>query len=139
MFLLKLHPNADKLRSKYISGDERTKRAVLEELKAFKLEKLNTLSEPNHIKEIEWHVSTKELCNAITQIGFHPSLTINPGLLANGQWDQVAYKGGSEPGVLNYTHLARNKKSKRVYCISATINDAQKNVKTEVNNETTDK
>jgi beta-lactamase class A len=132
LFLLKLHPNINQLRSQYIAGNEKVKRTVLTQLKTFKTDNLNALTTPNHIKEIEWHVSTRELCKVITQIGFHPSLTINSGLITDHSWDAVAYKGGSEPGVLNYTHLVRDKKSKRIYCIAATINNSKKNVESEV-------
>jgi hypothetical protein len=45
---------------------------------------------------------------------------INPGVVDPKRWDAVAYKGGSEPGVLNMTTLVR--KGDRTHCVSATWN-----------------
>jgi hypothetical protein len=62
---------------------------------------------------------------------------INSGLIINNEWSKVAYKGGSEPGVLNYTHLiqapadAPLEQRGRSYCISATINNPNKEIETQ--------
>ena len=50
-----------------------------------------------------------------------PLMGINPGAAKKSDWDHVAYKGGSEPGVINLTTwVAKGAKS---YCVSATWND----------------
>jgi hypothetical protein len=49
---------------------------------------------------------------------------INPGAVKKSDWDAVAYKGGSEPGVLNMTAWLR--KGSRSHCVSATWNAPQK-------------
>jgi hypothetical protein len=40
------------------------------------------------------------------------------------QWQQVSFKGGSEPGVLNLTTSLKAKNGK-TYCVSATWNNAE--------------
>ena len=44
-----------------------------------------------------------------------------PGVPHPSDWDRVAYKGGSEPGVLNLTTWVSQ--GKHEHCISATWND----------------
>jgi hypothetical protein len=48
-------------------------------------------------------------------------MQINPGVAAKKDWQQIAYKGGSEPGVLNFT-TALTAKNGRHYCVAATWN-----------------
>ena len=73
-----------------------------------------------HFKELEWITSTRDLCQQMLTLGPHPSLTINPGLIQpSTDWEWVAFKGGSEPGVLNYTHLVQPKGKARRYCVSS--------------------
>lgn len=53
-----------------------------------------------------------------------PLMNVNPGNLVNlDDWSSVAYKGGSESGVLNHTTELRSRDSK-TYCVSATWNNA---------------
>jgi hypothetical protein len=47
---------------------------------------------------------------------------INPGLANPSQWQQVAFKGGSEGGVLNLTTALTGKDGKH-YCVAATWNN----------------
>ena len=139
LFLLKLHPKAQALNPRYQRGDLAERRAVIQELSSLGLENLKSLSKPIDIQSIEWHVSTRQLCEVMFKLNAHSSLTINRGLAQSGLWSKVAYKGGSEPGVLNYTHLVQvddlkiegAPPTKRRYCISATINNPNKEVDTQ--------
>ena len=81
MFLLKLSAQAEKLRAQYKSGDLKTRRAVVKSLKSFEFKEVESLVYPRDIQEIEWHVSTRQLCQAMFTLGFHPALMINPGLV----------------------------------------------------------
>ncbi len=56
------------------------------------------------------------------QVKDWPLMGINPGVAQPQNWEQVAYKGGSEPGVLNLTTWLKAKDGKQ-YCVSATWNN----------------
>jgi hypothetical protein len=53
-----------------------------------------------------------------------PLMSVNPGtgLVNPEDWAQVAYKGGSEPGVLNLTHWLKSPTGK-TYCVVTTWNN----------------
>lgn len=53
--------------------------------------------------DIEWWFSTAELCGLMEQVQGLLLMSINPGLANPTDWQRIAYKGGSEPGVLNLT------------------------------------
>jgi len=48
-------------------------------------------------------------------------MTINPGPAATSGWERAAFKGGSEPGVLNLTSWVED--GDRELCVTATWND----------------
>jgi hypothetical protein len=48
-------------------------------------------------------------------------MSINPGVARAKDWQRLAFKGGSEPGVLNLTTSLLGKTGKR-YCVAATWN-----------------
>ena len=66
------------------------------------------------VDTIEWFASPTELCALLADLraiwrqpGQQPvrdALTINPGLNM-GEWSTIAFKGGSEPGVLSMAWL----------------------------------
>jgi hypothetical protein len=49
---------------------------------------------------------------------------INPGVANKKDWTQVAFKGGSEPGVLNLTTAVTGQDGTR-YCVAASWNDGK--------------
>jgi len=55
---------------------------------------------------------------------------INPGLATKSDWYRAGYKGGSEGGVLQYTHLLQKSKKSPVYVISLTANNPEKGLNT---------
>jgi len=72
---------------------------------------------PIAIEKVEWFASADDLCRAMNW--FHQKkdetalsiLAINPGATSmRSEFDYIGYKGGSEPGVLNFTWLLRTKK-----------------------------
>lgn len=126
MFLLKLGKEADGLRAKYLAADEAGRRALLDSL-AGRLPALGDAMKwenPVAVDSVEWFATANELCDAIASLEGDPSLRINPGLVKKADWHAVAYKGGSEPGVLNYTLLLRKREGSPLFALSATINDA---------------
>lgn len=52
-----------------------------------------------------------------------PAIAINPGLAERDQWTRIGYKGGSEPGVLNFTTWLRGSDG-ITHCLVATWNNA---------------
>lgn len=77
------------------------------------------------ILPIEWHYSVRDLCRLMSRVASLPVMSINPGVADRSEFARVAFKGGSEPGVLNLTTMVVTKRGTRV-CFSATENDAEK-------------
>ena len=74
--------------------------------------------------DIEWFFTTQELCQLMTQVADLPLMQINTGIVNADDWQQVAFKGGAEPGVLNLTTMLKSDTGNK-YCVSATWNDQQ--------------
>ncbi|MBE9028305.1 serine hydrolase [filamentous cyanobacterium LEGE 11480] len=74
--------------------------------------------------DVEWFFSATELCQLIDRVADLPLTRINPGVAAAQDWQQVAFKGGSEVGVLNFTTQVRSPDG-RIYCMAATWNHNQ--------------
>jgi beta-lactamase class A len=72
---------------------------------------------PNRIAELEWFASAADLARVVDWLRRHGDETaraimaISPGGPASlrAEHDYVGFKGGSEPGVINLTWLARNR------------------------------
>lgn len=71
---------------------------------------------------IEWFFSVRQLCGLMGRVSALPQMSVNPGVADPSEWSHVAYKGGSEPGVLNLTTLARAHDG-TTYCLAATWNN----------------
>ncbi len=71
--------------------------------------------------DIEWFFTTRELCDLLDGLFATPAVAINPGPVDASAWVRVAYKGGSELGVLNLTAAAEGGDGARV-CASVTLN-----------------
>lgn len=72
------------------------------------------------IDGIEWYLSAETLCRLAGDVKAADVFAINKGPVRG--WQSVAYKGGSEPGVLNLT-AALTGEDGRGYCISVTVNN----------------
>ncbi|NLI78913.1 MAG: serine hydrolase [Candidatus Riflebacteria bacterium] len=90
---------------------------------------------PFLVDSVEWFIPTRDLCRVIFDLQHSPALGINPGLVQKDAWFKVCFKGGSEPGVLNYTMLLRKAPASATFCLSATVNDPAKAVETDRFNE----
>lgn len=91
---------------------------------------------PRNIDKIEWFASAEDLCKMMAELakleqleGMEPlgrALRLNPGLPFNKQkWPKIAFKGGSEPGVLNLTWLLTRDDDKQ-YVVTIGWNNTQK-------------
>jgi hypothetical protein len=80
---------------------------------------IETLIRPLHVDTLEWFASAADLIRAMDwfrRIGAEPDgkeildiLAINRGLqISSREWPYIGFKGGSEPGVLNCTFLAKS-------------------------------
>lgn len=71
--------------------------------------------------DVEWFYTARELCVAIEAVADLPLTGITPGPAAPRNWMRIAYKGGSEPGVLNLTTAVQARDGWRI-CVAATWN-----------------
>lgn len=72
--------------------------------------------------DVEWFFSAAELCSLMGRVDDLPLMGINPGIASTQQWERVAYKGGSEPGVLSFVSSLWDREGRR-YCVAAVWND----------------
>lgn len=126
LFKLKAKGNAD-LRRAWTEGDEAARREVLNELAPMPLPQASEMETDPSI-EVEWFLSANELCTLMAGLADLPAFRINPGLAEAANWQQVAYKGGSEAGVLNFTMWLED--GEDAYCVSATWNNADSSLDT---------
>lgn len=93
-------------------------------------------TKPRYIDKIEWFASADDLCRVMGELarleqleGMEPlgrALRKNPGLPLNTQkWTKIAFKGGSEPGVLNLTWLLTRDDGKQ-YIVTIGWNNTEK-------------
>lgn len=119
IFKLKAWPNADLL-EQYLAGDEAEKRAVLEQLTALPLPVSADMSSTPTL-DVEWFFTPGELCDLMAQVQDLDLMTVNPGVANPAEWAHVAFKGGSEIGVLNLTHWLETEDG-AAYCVVVTQN-----------------
>ncbi len=118
LFVLKGAGN-DLLRNEWRAADAVQRRKLLARIAEEKLPTAHAL-DPTAI-DIEWFLSAEEICALLDATASLPAMSINAGLARESEWKAVAFKGGSEPGVLNYsTRLTA--KDGAVHCVVATWN-----------------
>jgi hypothetical protein len=119
LFVLKAAGN-EKPRKGWLQRDEPEKRVVLRKVAALPLPRGDDLQET--FLKIEWFMSAEEICALLEDVAELPALHINPGLADAGEWQSVAFKGGSETGVLNFSTrvVAEDGAS---HCVVATWNN----------------
>ncbi len=125
---LKATPNADLL-AEYAAGDEVAKRQVLDELTNQPLPALaNLVTTPT--LDVEWFLTPGQLCDLMAQVQDLDVMTVsagpaisNAGSQAATGWSRIAFKGGSEIGVLNLTYWLEDADG-GAYCVAVTQNRA---------------
>lgn len=131
-FALK-NPANKALLERYLKGDATVRAALLPELKNAPLPTEADFTRGPLALQVEWFFSVRELCTLMERVQSLPLMSINPGVANPADWARVAFKGGSEPGVLNLTTgletplspQSREGKGGKRYCISATWNNPQ--------------
>lgn len=111
------------LLARWRAGDAAARRAMLPELAKAPLDE-DVGAEPTI--DVEWMFSARKLCELLSRTKSLDVTRINPGLASKKDWDVVAYKGGSEPGVLEFTTWVEKGDAK--HCVVTTWNDAAKEV-----------
>lgn len=120
-------PAHSEMLATYRQGDVEQKRAVLEQLSDLPLPDSSIfLSGPVAI-DVEWYFTVSELVNLMAYVHELPFMSIEPGVANPDDWQHIAFKGGSEPGVLNLTTLVVSN-SGNTYYVSATWNDPEAEV-----------
>jgi beta-lactamase class A len=124
-FILKSNNNTSILQ-RYIGGKTSERRDILKEIDNYPLPELTDFLSTKANPQVEWFFTTKELCNLMEKVASLPLMSINPGMGITDpkDWEKVAFKGGSEPGVYQLTTQLKSKTGK-TYCVSATWNDNQ--------------
>ncbi|MEL7502204.1 MAG: serine hydrolase [Cyanobacteria bacterium J06554_6] len=117
-------PQNQALLRRYRDGSERERRGVLGEIATLPLPSVNIFNNGPVALDVEWFLSARELCRTIATVADLPSMQVNPGLVDPNHWQRVAFKGGSEPGVINFTTDLLADDGHR-YCIAATWNNPE--------------
>lgn len=125
LLILKWNNQSTELIDRYRNSNESKRRDILTEIAKYPLPEVSDvdLTKPTAL-DVEWFFTTEELCNLIDRVKDLPLMGINPGLAKAKDWQTVVYKGGSEPGVLNFTTWLKAKNGK-TYCVSATWNNKE--------------
>ncbi len=116
-----------KLLREYIKSDVAGRRRALDG-RVKKMSRLDLAPYPDGtpvaIENVEWFASAADLCRAMDWFRSKNDkkaleiLAINSGVpMMKNEFDYIGYKGGSEPGVLNFTWLLRTKKGEH-YALS---------------------
>ena len=122
MFALKSRTGAS-LRPAYLGASSaQGRKRVLERIDALPMPTIPTFDTAPNLP-IEWHFSVRELCRLMDRVSDLPLMSINPGVADPAAFAHVAYKGGSDLGVLNLTTMVRTRRG-TTFCFSATLNDA---------------
>lgn len=123
LFILKTPANADLL-ARFRAGSEAEQRAVVAETATRPLPKVEDYPTTVTALDVEWLFTTRELCALMATVQDLPLMAINPGVALRSDWAHVAYKGGSEPGVLNMTTWLQRADGAR-FCVAVTWNNSE--------------
>jgi beta-lactamase class A len=134
LFLFRLEV-AEQQTDAYLSGSVSARRAFLSELagQAPRLESAVGWFLPRRIEQLEWFASSDDLCRLMLSLqtssqapGLAPLRNVlsgDPGLPLDDEiFPYVAFKGGSEPGVLNLTWFVERRDGARFF-VSLGLND----------------
>ncbi|MEM9358167.1 MAG: serine hydrolase [Pseudomonadota bacterium] len=119
MFQLKADPV---LYNNYVRLRVEDRRAFLHDLASARLPDAGKVTAP--LRQLdEWYIPLERICNWLARVQKLDLMLINPGLAVKSDWQRVAYKGGSNVGVLNYSTWFKDKAGDS-YCLAATWNTA---------------
>ena len=123
-FILK-DPQNQTLLNRYRQATERERRGILTAMADLPLPAVTIFNGGPLALDVEWFMSGRELCDAIATIADLPPMHVNPGLANPADWQRIAFKGGSEPGVMNFTTALKDADNHN-YCVAATWNNSER-------------
>jgi beta-lactamase class A len=118
--IFKLNGGDAETRAAWLAADAGGRRAILDRLAA---EPLPTGESADAAGiAAEWYLTATELCALLDEVADHPAFTINAGPARGIDAASVAFKGGSDNGVLNFSTRLVDRDGE-VHCVVATWND----------------
>lgn len=121
-FILKSSRNRQLL-ERYRKSDQKKRRVLLARLRNKQLPDVSEFTGNPRALDVEWFYNPEELCELMEEVQDLPLMSINPGIANPNNWQRVAFKGGSEPGVVNFTTWLQGNNGKQ-YCVVATWNNS---------------
>lgn len=115
------NPDNDALLSHYRKGTITEKRGILSILSRYELPQASIFSNNPVALDIEWFMTTNQLSDLLERLAYLDLMTVNPGLAIPSSYQRVAFKGGSEPGVLNLSTFLIDKNGNS-FTVSFTAN-----------------
>ena len=125
-----------KERDEYIAADTSKRRTLLDALPkhgATTAELTDVSASPAEIDSLEWFASPEDLCRvhaALHDLGaknglgpVRTILSVNPGFPLGDEWTYVAFKGGSETGVMALSWLAERADG-RTFVVAALLENS---------------
>ncbi|MEM7794968.1 MAG: serine hydrolase [Cyanobacteria bacterium P01_C01_bin.118] len=120
-FILK-DPQNQRLLNRYRQATTRERRGLLTAIAGLPLPNVTIFNGGPLALDVEWFMNGRELCSAISAVADLPPMQVNPGLANPENWQRSAFKGGSEPGVENFTTDLLDADGHH-YCVTATWNN----------------
>jgi beta-lactamase class A len=122
VFTLKSAPGAA-LRAAYLRATTPDARAqVLKSADALPLPRAEALLSRPELG-VEWRYSVRDLCALMAKVSANAIMGVNPGVADPAAFRRVAFKGGSDLGVINLTTAVTTMRGTKL-CFSATLNEA---------------
>jgi beta-lactamase class A len=130
---LKVGP-ASGLRQQYVAGDTADRRAILEQISDITAADLplTDFDEPLDPDLLEWFATPNDMCRVMVHLWgsgdpvAQEILTTNPGVAPEpGTWAEVAFKGGSEPGLIAATWLTTDDAGRMFVYAGSVVNPDQ--------------
>ncbi len=114
---------SEDLLDRWVAADADGRRAILAELAEMPLPAAADIRR-DYTGGAEWTMTASEICHVLDSVAGLPVFTINPGPARPDLWSSVAYKGGSEVGVLNLSERLVAADG-TVHCVVATWNSTE--------------
>ena len=119
--LFQLKADADK-RAAFLGADAAGKQAIVETLAGAPLPSPGDIG--LHNPGVEYYVPLETLCALASDVAGLDVFAINPGIADPADWASIAFKGGSEQGVLNFTTHLRAEDG-ATHCVAMSWNAPQ--------------
>jgi hypothetical protein len=141
MFTIKLLMTEEEVRQ-YLGGDALFRAERLSEFESWDAEEAIERAEgwelPRLIEEVEWFATSRDLCQIMAELRERAEeghidevmdvMSVNQGIVFDrDEWPLVAYKGGSEPGVLNLTWMVESVDG-AWFVLTVTLNDRESGI-----------